>query len=116
MAQEEKKNFLITFHPSTLENRTAKLQLEELFAALESFQAENRNTSLYFTKSNADTEGRLIGSMIDDFVAARPNRWSFVSLGQTRYLSMMRLVDVFYSIPFIFIVIFIWFILELVDS
>jgi UDP-hydrolysing UDP-N-acetyl-D-glucosamine 2-epimerase len=89
-----KINLLITFHPSTLENRTSKLQLSELFYALEELASELDDVAMFFTHSNADTEGRLIGGMIQDFVTKGKNRWSFVSLGQQRYLSMMRLATV----------------------
>ena len=42
---------------------------------------------------NADTDGRIIFKLIDDFVARNPNSKSFISLGQKRYLSMIKYVD-----------------------
>lgn len=84
------RNLLVTFHPTTLEQATAARQFEELLAALEG----RRDTTLIFTKPNADTDGRIICAMIDDFVAARPQQCkAFTSLGQVRYLSALRLVD-----------------------
>ena len=42
---------------------------------------------------NADTDGRIIFKLIDDFVSKNANSKSFVSLGQKRYLSMIKYVD-----------------------
>jgi len=84
------KNLLITFHPVTLENTTASEQFSQLLLALEDL----KNTRLIFTKANADTSGRGINAMIDDFVSKCPDRCiAFTSLGQLRYLSAMQFVD-----------------------
>jgi len=43
---------------------------------------------------NADTDGRVLFTMIEDFVKEQPEtRKSFTSLGQLRYLSCLRHVD-----------------------
>jgi len=86
-----KRNLLITFHPVTLDEKgSAKLQFGELLAALDELQ----DTKLIFTKPNADTDGRELFEMIDDFVARKPSdRVAFTSLGQKRYLSAMQFVD-----------------------
>jgi len=77
---------LTTFHPVTLENNTAGTQLEELFAALDNVDAQ-----CIFTKANTDTEGRIINSMIDEYVQKNPTRAiAFTSMGNLRYLSAMR--------------------------
>lgn len=79
---------LITFHPATLETQTAGTQFAELLAAL----AEFPQCTPIFTKANADTDGRIINRMIDDYVAANPGRArAFTSMGQVRYLSAMKL-------------------------
>ncbi|MDF1613503.1 UDP-N-acetylglucosamine 2-epimerase [Desulfurivibrio dismutans] len=79
---------LITFHPTTLETQTAEAQFGELLAAM----AEFPQCTLIFTKANADTDGRIINRMIDDYVAANPDRaHAFTSMGQVRYLSAMKL-------------------------
>ena len=84
------KNLLITFHPVTLETATAEQQFGNLLAALDKFE----NTHLIFTKANADTNGRIINSMIDDFVAERKTTTvAFTQLGQLRYLSSMQYMD-----------------------
>jgi len=43
---------------------------------------------------NADAEGRVLKNMIKDYVDQHPERTkAFVSLGQRRYLSLMKLCD-----------------------
>jgi GDP/UDP-N,N'-diacetylbacillosamine 2-epimerase (hydrolysing) len=84
------RNLLVTFHPVTLENASASQQFEALLQALDGLQ----DCHLIFTKPNADTDGRIIGDMIDAFTAKHPGRAAaFTSLGQLRYLSTMQLVD-----------------------
>jgi UDP-hydrolysing UDP-N-acetyl-D-glucosamine 2-epimerase len=90
----QKVNILLTFHPSTLEGYSSQGQIKELFSALEEVESTHKDVALIFTQSNADTEGRLIGAMIEEFARKGKHRSSFVSLGQERYLSMMRAVDV----------------------
>lgn len=83
------KNLLVTFHPVTLENDTAGHQVDELLAALD----ELADTHLIFTLPNADTGGRIIRAMIQDYVAVRQTKAvCFDSLGQLRYLSVMQFV------------------------
>lgn len=85
-----KKNFLVTFHPVTLENSTSEQQFSNLLSVLDKL----KNTHILFTKANADTDGRVINSMIDEYVMSHPdNTTSFTSLGQLRYLSAMQYVD-----------------------
>jgi len=83
------KNLLITFHPATLEISTAKDQMAELLAAL----AELQDTQLIFTMPNADTDGRILIKMVQQFVAQHPNARAYTSLGQLRYLSCIAQVD-----------------------
>lgn len=84
-----RRNLLITFHPTTLENATAAAQMAELLAALDSV----KDAHLIFTLPNADTGGRVLFDMIAEFVAKRANARAYASLGQLRYLSCMRQVD-----------------------
>lgn len=83
------RNLLVTFHPVTLEDATAVQQMSELLAALDTLQ----DTSLIFTMPNADTGGRQLCGLIEDFVVTRPHAKAFGSLGQLRYLSCLRHVD-----------------------
>ena len=84
------KNLLVTFHPVTWENATARQQFAELLAALDELQ----HTHIIFTKANSDTGGRVINQMIDDYVAENNHKAvTFTSLGQLRYLSALQFVD-----------------------
>ena len=83
------KNLLITFHPVTLENSTSVCQMTELFTALKTLD----DTHLIFTMPNADTNGRVLIDMTEEFVAGHPNAKSYTSLGQLRYLSCIKHVD-----------------------
>jgi len=83
------KNLLITFHPVTLETATAEDQMAELLAAL----AALKDTQLIFTMPNADTDGRALIKMVEQFVSQHPNARAYTSLGQLRYLSCIAQVD-----------------------
>ena len=85
-----KKNILVTFHPVTLENSTAKEQFQELLDAID----ELEDTNIIFTKANSDTDGRVINQMIDEYVTKNSYKSvGFTSLGQLRYLSALQFVD-----------------------
>lgn len=85
-----RKNILVTFHPVTLENSTAKEQFSELLDAID----ELEDTNIIFTKANSDTDGRIINQMIDEYVAKNSFKAiGFISLGQLRYLSALQFVD-----------------------
>lgn len=84
------RNLLVTFHPVTLDIQPASVQFQELLSALDTFGEE---TGLILTKPNADTEGRVICSMIDDYENSRPNAKAYTSLGQLCYLSCIAQVD-----------------------
>jgi GDP/UDP-N,N'-diacetylbacillosamine 2-epimerase (hydrolysing) len=83
------KNLLITFHPVTLETATAANQMQELLAAL----AQLKDTQLIFTLPNADTDGRALIEIVQNFVKQHPNARAYDSLGQLRYLSCILHVD-----------------------
>lgn len=84
------KNILVTFHPVTLENATAKEQFQELLDAVD----ELSDTKIIFTKANSDTDGRVINQMIDEYVSKNSHESvCFTSLGQLRYLSALQYVD-----------------------
>jgi len=84
-----KKNILVTFHPVTLEISTSKEQFQELLNSID----ELEDTNIIFTKSNSDTDGRVINQMIDKYVSRNNNTISFNSMGQIRYLSALKFVD-----------------------
>ncbi len=84
------KNLLITFHPETLAGRPAIAQFQELLDALDELGPD---MGLLFTRPNADTEGRALNRVLDEYAASRPNAQAYTSLGQLRYLSLMAQVD-----------------------
>ncbi|MFM7021667.1 MAG: UDP-N-acetylglucosamine 2-epimerase [Flavobacteriales bacterium] len=85
------RNVLVTFHPVTLEKKSVEYQFKNLLKALE----EYRDMNIVFTKPNADTDGRIVISLIDEFVKQHPKTSvAFVSMGQLNYLSALKYVDV----------------------
>jgi len=84
------KNILVTFHPATLEATSSKTQFRQVLNALD----ELEDTQIIFTKANADADGRVINHMIDDYVANNQQKTiGFTSMGQLRYLSALKYVD-----------------------
>lgn len=89
--QFKPRNFLITIHPETAD---ASSDMELNFNNLLQILDEQDDTLFIFTKTNADVGGRIINSMIDNYVARYPDKAvGFISLGQRRYLSLLRIVD-----------------------
>lgn len=84
------KNFLVTFHPATLDTLSAEKQIEELLNALDVFP----DVGVIFTLANADPSGRNINSMVESYVQKKSNAVAHHSLGVKRYLSCMANVDV----------------------
>jgi UDP-N-acetylglucosamine 2-epimerase (non-hydrolysing)/GDP/UDP-N,N'-diacetylbacillosamine 2-epimerase (hydrolysing) len=84
------RNLLITFHPVTLEPGASEKQFGALLAALGSLGPD---VGLFFTMPNADTGGRRLAAMVQEFVASHSRARAYVSLGQARYLSLMAEVD-----------------------
>lgn len=81
---------LVTYHPVTLGERTPEASMEELLAALRDID----DACVVFTYPNADTGGRALRQAIDRFVGDHPLRMrGCASLGQLRYLSLMRQAD-----------------------
>lgn len=81
--------FLVTYHPVTVGDSDPAASVALLLDALDRFDA-----TVVLTYPNADTGGRSIITAIDSFVAKNPQRRkAFASLGQQRYLSLMRIAD-----------------------
>ena len=84
------RSLLVTFHSSTLEKDTAGEQFLQLIEAIRSFNG----LKIIFTKTNADTGGRIINELIDKYVEENPkNAITFTSLGQLLYINTLRYVD-----------------------
>lgn len=84
-----RRNLLVTYHPATLENASSSQQMSELLAALDPLS----DTHLIFTMPNADTGGRALFDLVEEFVGDHPNARAFTSLGQLLYLSCVQHVD-----------------------
>lgn len=83
-------SLLVTWHPVTLEPGRTRMDCQVLLNAL----AKVDGLKVIFTKANADTEGRIINQLIDEFVLAHSgDAVVYRSLGQLRYLSAMKHVD-----------------------
>lgn len=82
--------FLVTYHPATLGDMSPRSAFEEVLAALEEFPDAN----VVMTKPNADAGGHELGNMAEAWCAGRKQRTRCVtSLGQLRYLSLMKHCD-----------------------
>lgn len=84
-------SFLVTYHPVTLSFTNPEAAVTELLNALDYF----KKAKIIFTINNADTHGRIIYQMIDNYVVRNQNRAIAVrSLGQIKYLSTIKYVNV----------------------
>ena len=84
------RNIMVTFHPVTLEKSSAGEQFKNLLSAIELLN----DVTIIFTKANADTDGRIINKLIDEFVLNNSNSTiAFTSLGRLRYLSAIQFMD-----------------------
>lgn len=87
----DSKTALVTFHPVTLEVDTAEKSFQQVLDAID----EVDDMKVIFTKTLADTDGRVINEMIDDYVAKNSHKAiEFTSMGQLRYMSALKCVDV----------------------
>ena len=85
----DSNTILVTYHPVTLGNRTAKDDIDDFIAVLE----ERKDLRVIFTMPNSDTGSQFIVDAINDFVERNKERAkSFKSLGVIRYLSVMQQV------------------------
>jgi GDP/UDP-N,N'-diacetylbacillosamine 2-epimerase (hydrolysing) len=83
------KSMLVTFHPVTLECDSSSEQIRELLESLCDFM----DHKIIFTMPNADTDGREIFQLIENFCSDNNSCKAFTSLGQLRYLSCLKYVD-----------------------
>ena len=84
-------NFMVTFHPATLEENTSEENFQEILGVL---RKQDENTHFIFTYANSDKNGRIINKMIEEFVDDHRERSiAFRSMGQLRYLSALKFMD-----------------------
>jgi len=77
-------NYLVTFHPVTLDKYSAETQFSALINSLDKLD----DSLIIFTKPNADNDGRIIIELIEEYVSKNKHKAvAFTSLGQLRYLS-----------------------------
>jgi len=82
--------FLITYHPVTLSKTKPEKAFKELLKAMDHYP----EATIFFTKANADTEGRVINDMIDKYVENHSRRAkAYTSMGQLLYLSAIKNAD-----------------------
>lgn len=79
---------LVTYHPTTLDKESSEKSFSRLLNALSSLKYIN----IIFTKTLADTDGRIINKMIDDYVDKNDNASAFTSLGQEKYISALKYI------------------------
>lgn len=83
----KKFTYQVTFHPETLSDYSVSEQFHVLLDVIE----KQEDSFFVFTKSNADTDGRIINQMIDSYVTAHPEKCcAFHSLGTLRFLSLLK--------------------------
>jgi GDP/UDP-N,N'-diacetylbacillosamine 2-epimerase (hydrolysing) len=80
------KTFVVVFHPVTLEDNTAKSQVEELINAIDIAEIE-----AIFIKGNADSNGRIVNQKIEDFTKKNNEKYkAFSSLTVEEYMSILN--------------------------
>jgi len=84
-----KTNFLVNFHPETLNKNLAKKQIRELLSAF----SELKNTGLIFTIPGPDLENEIVVKLIKKFTLKHKNAYFFKSLGQVNYFSFLNQID-----------------------
>lgn len=85
------KTALVTFHPVTLQKETSGKHFTQLLEVIDSI----KDLNIIFTKTLADTEGRVINQMIDDYVSNNEKKSiAFTSMGQLNYISALNYIDV----------------------
>ena len=78
------KNYAVaTFHPVTLEADSAEKQIKNILKALN----KQKDMQFIFTKANADSDGRRINEILEDYCSKNMNFHLFSSLGMLKYLS-----------------------------
>ena len=83
----DKKIFLITFHPTTLEKNKSKYQVSNLLSALD----KSKDVIKIFTSPNFDHENKIIKRKILNFTYKNKNAFFYSSLGHSSYVSLMKI-------------------------
>ena len=84
--QLNKKYFVVTFHPVTLEKNKSKKDFYKLLMSLKRFKKNIKK----FSFPNSDNENDYLIKMIKKFVMKNDFSYYFKSLGQKKYLSLLK--------------------------
>ena len=84
----KKENFLITFHPETIDNTHLLKNLNKIFNVFT--HSRFSQCSFIFTASNNDHDGGKINAKILRFVNVNKNSYFIHSFGQDDYFSMLK--------------------------
>ena len=84
-----KKIFLVTYHPTTLSELTPIEEFKILLSSLQIYKEQN----IVFTGSNIDHGGSDINKLIIDTVSKNTNYYFFNSLGRDLFLNLMYHCD-----------------------
>ncbi len=84
--QNNKKFFLATYHPSTLDLKNSLIEIENLMKTLKMY----KKFDIIFTGTNADTKSQSIKNIIMKYIKKSNHMKYFDSLGSNLYLSAMK--------------------------
>lgn len=84
-------NFLVTFHPVTLQENSLE-QCKAMLTAFDVF-SQKQDIGVIITSSNADPEGQKINGVLKEFVNAREYAQFYESLGTRLYLNALTHCD-----------------------
>ena len=85
----KKINFLFTYHPVTLEKETSKKNYLEILKALNNWP----DAGIIITSPNTDHDSNIIFSLIEKYLQKNKNAIFIKNMGQLRYLSSFKHVD-----------------------
>ena len=77
---------VVTFLPVTLDECSAQKQYEQVLKAFD----RHSNMKYIITKANADSGGRIINQMSEEYAQKHDNVYVIESLGMVRYLSALK--------------------------
>ncbi|MCK5820703.1 MAG: UDP-N-acetylglucosamine 2-epimerase (hydrolyzing) [Bacteroidales bacterium] len=84
------QNLLLTYHPETLDPKESLQHFKDLLT----FLADQKDCLCIFTMPNADAGHRELIELLQQYTEDHPDSSKlFASLGQLRYLSLMKQVD-----------------------
>ncbi|MBS5002716.1 UDP-N-acetylglucosamine 2-epimerase [Holdemania filiformis] len=85
----DKPYAVVTFHPVTLEGKSAGEQCREMLHAFD----RHPEMKYIISKANADSDDRIINKMLDEYAGTHENVLVRESLGMIRYLSALKYAD-----------------------